>query len=166
MTTSDLIALLALCVALFALGYTRVNAHASIGSNELTFRSEWLEAYDAMRKAQLCLSLPVGAFAKLTDDVKRGYPMPLSEELASKLRVSSARAELWTDDKVHELLKEALVWNEQLGRHLEFQDPEAATSLEAQEEFRRDAATFADSARKSLGLAIEVVAIRLRKSAP
>ena len=75
-------------------------------------------------------------------------------------------AKLWSDGKVYFHLKDALLWNEQLELHLEWKDPEADTSAEGHANFLDSANGFADSARKNLGCAIDIVADRLRRSAP
>lgn len=167
MQTSDLIALASLLVSLVAAAYARAAAHSSRSNNELTFRSEWLAAYDAMRQAQFSLCLPTGPFAKLTESVKRGFPRPLESALVCQLRAISGRAELWADERVHIHLKDALMWNEQLDCLLEYQNSdEKPKSSERRTEFTREAANYAEDSRKSFGLALDIVRARLRDSAP
>lgn len=135
--------------------------------NELSFRAEWLETYDTMCKVQQHLTAPTRRFASLTETGKRGYPDPLDESLLHELRCIALRANLWADQRVYKGLTDTIMWNEQLELNFdEYSAQDGEMSQERLEQSNRNARNYSEEARKSIGIAIDVVRERLRASAP
>jgi hypothetical protein len=167
MTNSDLIAIAALLVSIASATYAHIAAREANRSNALAFRLEWKSACETMLSAHSRLHVPEGRFASLTSDFRRGYPLPLEDDLIRQLQSISADASLWSNLDVHTHLEDALRWNQELASHLNDDDPEdSLKTAKKQEEFKRLATNYAADTRRSLGLAIDLVRTRLRESAP
>lgn len=167
MPTYDPLSLASLLIASMAAAYARFASKEAARANALTFRTEWLATYKSMCAARQHFTRSTSPFSKLTAEGRRGYPMPLEDVLAGQLIELSHLAALWKDDRVHDHLTEALKWNNQLELNLDIcSSSEGALTQEQVAELDREAVLFVDNARRSLGLAIDIVREMLRASAP
>jgi hypothetical protein len=168
MGASEFISLGSLVVSVVALVYARSAARAAHITNEVSMREQWLFARSIVKLARRHLTPPVGVFAKLSLEYRRGYCLPLPEKLVSQLLLVQDQAHLSAEDSLRERIMEALSWNKQLEIRLDeltYRD-EMDAIRPLLPSMKLELSGLASRARSELGLALELLEAKLRRGVP